>query len=480
MASNQITTQSSSQANARKSLSLASALPPSDIEAEKSLLGSILLNKKILDEVADSIKADYFYEPRNRAVYSACVSLWSSGEPIDVLSVLNKLETGFATMETSVAVESIDKTFLVDLATNSSLSSSPLHLAKILKEKHTFRTVLELSDILKIEALNPKKTADDILDIAQKKLYEVSLNNLEKNFVPIQDILTATFDRINEAHTNKSTIDGVPTGFVDLDKILGGLHKSDLIILAARPSMGKTSLALELVKRMAVQQKTGVAFFSLEMSKDQLVDKMLSSCSGVDLRKIRTGQLSDDPHNNEFIQLGNAISMLSEAPIWIEDSGGLNLIELRTKARRLKSRHNLGLIVIDYLQLMSGKGSDYGGNRVQEVSDISRGLKMLAKELDIPVIALSQLSRSVEGRDDKRPMLSDLRESGSIEQDADIVMFVHREEMYQKETKRKGIADILISKHRNGETGTIELAWVGRLATFDNLQGARLSTKINA
>jgi replicative DNA helicase len=243
--------------------------------------------------------------------------------------------------------------------------------------------------------------------------------------------------------------------------------------------MGKTSLALELIKRISLGTKNGVAIFSLEMSKDQLVDKLISSVSGISLKKIRSGHLSDEPHNNEFVRLGQAIGQLSEAPIWIDDSGALNIMELRTKARRLKSRHNIGLIMIDYLQLMSGKTSSYGGNRVQEVSDISRGLKMLAKELNIPIIALSQLSRSVEGRDDKRPMLSDLRESGSIEQDADVVMFIHREEMYHKETKKKGIADILISKHRNGETGAVELAFIHRLATFDNLQGAKITTRTN-
>jgi len=272
---------------------------------------------------------------------------------------------------------------------------------------------------------------------------------------------------------------GIPTGFVDLDNMLGGLHHSDLIILAARPSMGKTSLALEIVKRVALQQQIGVAVFSLEMSRDQLCDKLIASVSGIELRKIRSGQLEDSDNLNEFTKLGEAIGRLEEAPIWIDDSGSLNIMELRTKARRLKSRHNIGLIVIDYLQLMSGKNYNYQGNRVQEVSDISRGLKMLAKELNIPVLALSQLSRGVEGREDKRPLLSDLRESGSIEQDADVVLFIHREEMYSKDTKKKGIAEILISKHRNGETGVVELAWVPKLATFENLQGARIRNVVD-
>jgi len=228
-----------------------------------------------------------------------------------------------------------------------------------------------------------------------------------------------------------------------------------------------------------LQQQIGVAVFSLEMSRDQLCDKLIASVSGIELRKIRSGQLEDNDNLNEFTKLGEAIGRLEEAPIWIDDSGSLNIMELRTKARRLKSRHNIGLIVIDYLQLMSGKNYNYQGNRVQEVSDISRGLKMLAKELNIPVLALSQLSRGVEGREDKRPLLSDLRESGSIEQDADVVLFIHREEMYSKDTKKKGIAEILISKHRNGETGVVELAWVPKLATFENLQGARIRNVVD-
>jgi replicative DNA helicase len=291
--------------------------------------------------------------------------------------------------------------------------------------------------------------------------------------------LLGTFDRISELQSKGEEYSGLPTGLVDLDKALGGMHKSDLIILAARPAMGKTSLVLEIAKRVALTEQVGVAIFSLEMSKEQLVDKMLSSVSAVDNWKIRTGKFDESGDNNEFQKLGEAIGLLNEAPIWIDDSGALNVLELRSKARRLKTRHNIGLLIIDYLQLMSGTGRNYNNNRVQEVSDISRGLKILAKELDIPVIALSQLSRSVEGREDKRPMLSDLRESGSIEQDADVVMFVHREEMYHKETKKKGIADILIAKHRHGSTATVELAWIGRLATFENLDGARKSFKVN-
>lgn len=448
---------------------------PYDLDAEKSILGLILLNSKVLDEVADILRPSYFFDERHGFIYSHMVELWSSNLPVDTISLLDKMKhaSGFDKLG------GLDQDYLLDLISKSSLASSNDYTARLIKDKHTLRVLVEVGEVIRNDAINAGNTPQELLDNAQKLLYDVSVDNVDKNFVSITEILTDTFERINELFTNKVQFRGIPTGFVDLDDILGGFHNSDLIILAARPSMGKTSLSLEIIKRVALQQKLGVAFFSLEMSRDQLVDKMISSTSGIDLRKIRTGHLSDDHANNEFMRLGSAIGQLDQAPIWIDDSGALNILELRTKARRLKSRHNIGMIVIDYLQLMTGKHQSYGGNRVQEVSDISRGLKMLAKELNIPIVALSQLSRSVDSREDKRPMLSDLRESGSIEQDADVVLFVHREEMYHKETKKKNIGDILIAKHRNGRTGSIELAWIPRLATFDNLEGARMSMRVN-
>ena len=451
--------------------------PPHDLEAEKALLGSLLLNPKLLEEVADKLKPDYFVDRKNQIVYQIILDLWLNSQPVDVLFVLNALQNNLRFNATEVGT--INREYLLELIAKSSLSSSPEHTARIIKEKYILRMLIRVGDNLKTLAVESNSPVEDILDNAQKQLYEIALDNLDKNFVRIGDLLTSTFERINELYTNQVKYRGIPTGFVDLDNMLGGLHHSDLIILAARPSMGKTSLALEIVKRVALQQQIGVAVFSLEMSRDQLCDKLIASVSGIELRKIRSGQLEDSDNLNEFTKLGEAIGRLEEAPIWIDDSGSLNIMELRTKARRLKSRHNIGLIVIDYLQLMSGKNYNYQGNRVQEVSDISRGLKMLAKELNIPVLALSQLSRGVEGREDKRPLLSDLRESGSIEQDADVVLFIHREEMYSKDTKKKGIAEILISKHRNGETGVVELAWIPKLATFENLQGARIRNVVD-
>ena len=452
--------------------------PPHDDDAEKALLGSILLNNKILDDVADKLKPEFFYDPRHQVIYSLMLQLWAQNKPIDVIFLLNAVEGSNLAKDLGQS-QVIDKEFLLELISKSSLSSIPEETAKIVKDKHLLRTIIETSDDLKILALNKNTAPDDILDAAQKKLYEISMDNVDKNFVSIKEILVNTFERISYLRERKEEVRGVPTGFTDLDKILNGFQNSDLIILAARPSMGKTALALEMAKRIALNNKVGVALFSLEMSKDQLVDRLLSSVSGIEMYKIRTGKFTDEESNTEFMKLGSAIGELDQAPIWIDDSGGLNILELRSKARRLKSRHNIGVLIIDYLQLMNGGASRYAGNRVQEVSDISRGLKMLARELNIPIIALSQLSRSVDSRDDKRPMLSDLRESGSIEQDADVVLFVHREEMYNKETKKKGIADITISKHRNGSTGQIELAWVGRLATFENLEGAHISRRLN-
>lgn len=452
--------------------------PPHDDDAEKALLGSILLNNKILDDVADKLKPEFFYDPRHQVIYNLMLELWGQNKPIDVIFLLNSFESSNLAKDLDQS-QIIDKEFLLELISKSSLSSVPEETAKIVKDKHLLRTIIETSDDLKILALNKNTSPDDILDAAQKKLYEISMDNVDKNFVSIKEILVDTFERISYLRERKDEVRGVPTGFTDLDKILNGFQNSDLIILAARPSMGKTALALEMAKRIALNSKVGVAMFSLEMSKDQLVDRLLSSVSGIEMHKIRTGKFTEEESNSEFMKLGSAIGELDQAPIWIDDSGGLNILELRSKARRLKSRHNIGVLIIDYLQLMNGGSSRYAGNRVQEVSDISRGLKMLARELNIPIIALSQLSRSVDSRDDKRPMLSDLRESGSIEQDADVVLFVHREEMYNRETKKRGIADITISKHRNGSTGQIELAWVGRLATFENLEGAHISRRLN-
>lgn len=459
--------------------------PPQDLTAEESILGLILLNGKILDDVVDRLKADFFYNPKHKIVYSACLDLWSQNKPVDTFLVLKELTKEKYQKQMQEPEDLIDEGFLVNLVAKSSLASSSDSLAEIIKDKYLLRVIVESSDEMKTLALRDNLEAEEILDQAQKKLFEISLNTIDKSFISISEVLGDSFERISELYNSKDDFRGIPTGFVDIDRILGGLHSSDLIILAARPSMGKTAFALEIVKRVAMNKKLGcgVAMFSLEMGKDQLVDRMLSSVSGIDAWKIKTGKFDPKREEEEFAKLGRAIGKLDEAPIWIDESGSLNILELRSKARRLKSRHNIGLIVIDYLQLMSSVSNRYNSNRVQEVSEISRGLKMLAKELDVPVLALAQLSRGVEGRDDKRPMLSDLRDSGSIEQDADVVMFVHRQAMYERDMeKRREIeneAEILISKHRNGSVGQVKLAWMPRLATFENLEGAKVRRIMN-
>ncbi len=459
-------------------MDLNSALPPHDIDVEQAFLGSILLNNQVLDETADSLRPEFFYFPLHQVLFNCMLDMWAARKPIDVILVLQEIKQERYQKKLSEGFI-VDQETLLELTAKSTFSSSPGELARIIKDKYLLRTIVTTADDMKTQALSSPLPPDDILDGAQQKLFQISMQSIDKTFVSIQEILGSTFERISDLHANPSELRGTATGFTDIDRLLGGFHKSDLIIIASRPAMGKTSFALELTKRIALTGKTGVAFFSLEMSKDQLVDRMLASTSGIDLYKIRSGKFGGSNEQQEFEKLGGAISTLSEAPIWIDDNGGLNILELRSKARRLKMKHNIGVVIIDYLQLMTSGNSRNNGNRVQEVSEISRGLKLLAKELNVPVIALSQLSRSVESRDDKRPMLSDLRESGSIEQDADVVMFVHREEVYHKETKKRGIADILISKHRNGQIGSVELAWIQHLTSFENLDGARLSRRVN-
>ena len=333
-----------------------------------------------------------------------------------------------------------------------------------MRKKGTLRRLIQASGDITTIAYSEEGEVEDVLDRAEQRLFNVSQKHLKQNFIPVNTVLHETFERIDQLHRDKGALRGLATGYIDLDKLLGGLQKSDLVILAARPSMGKTSFALDMIRNISVNFKIPTGIFSLEMSKDQLVDRLLASQSGVDLWKIRTGNLTDD----DFTRLEHGMGQLAEAPIFIDDAAGSNIMEVRTKARRLQSEHGVGLIVVDYLQLMSGRSNS--DNRVQEVSEISRSLKILARELNVPVIALSQLSRNLENRPDKVPQLSDLRESGSIEQDADVVMFIYREDMYKgKESSRPNIAEIHIKKHRNGPTGQVDLFFDAAHTSFKNL-----------
>ena len=437
-------------------------IPPQNMEAEQSVLGSLLLDRDAVIKIADLITADDFYDDKHRTIYNAIIALYDERASIDILTTANKLDEG----------HSLDKigglTYLTTLVNSVPSSAHVVHYANIVRRKGTLRRLISASTDIVGLGYQEDMDLDTLLDTAEQKLFSVSQKYLKQNFVSLSEILHETFDRIDELHREKGKLRGVASGFSDLDSKLGGFQKSDLIILAARPSMGKTSLALDVVRNVAMNEKKAVAIFSLEMSKDQLVDRLLAAEADVDLWKMRTGKLNDLGPDNDFERIGHALGRLSEAPIFIDDSGALNIMELRTKARRLQAEHELDLIVVDYLQLMQGRSTE---NRVQEVSEISRSLKILAKELDVPVLALSQLSRAVEQRGgDKKPQLSDLRESGSIEQDADVVMFIYRDEMYSgKDSKKPHIAEILIRKHRNGPTGEVELFFDGEKTSFKNL-----------
>jgi len=419
-------------------------LPPQNLEAEAGLLGSILLDKDSLLKVGDTLQVEDFYEPKNQMIYHAMLELFEKNRPIDVLTISNRLrEEG-----------NIDRVggsaYLTSLVNDVPSASHAEHYGEIVRKTGTLRRLIKASEEIVKLGYEEGSEVDELLSEAESRLFSVSQQNIKQDITAIHEVLDDTFERLDKLHKDKGSLRGVPTGLADLDNKLAGLQKSDMIVLAARPAMGKTTLAMNIAHHVAAKEKQPVLVFSLEMSKEQLVDRLLSAESGIDSWNLRTGNLTD----KDFHRLGSAMGELSEAPIYIDDTPGITILEMRTKARREQHKHQLGLIVIDYLQLMSG-GKNTDG-RVQEISEISRGVKALARELDVPVIALSQLSRSVEQRHPQIPQLSDLRESGSIEQDADIVMFIYREEYYNDETERKSIADIIISKHRNGPTGKIE------------------------
>lgn len=419
-------------------------VPPQNLEAETSVLGSILLDKEAVVKVADVLVPDDFYSDAYRIIFEEMLWLYEHHQPIDIITLTNKLE------EKGKLEEIGGASLLSQLANSVPSAAHVVNYAKIVSDKALLRrAITAATDVIQL-AYNSTDDPEEVLDKAEQKIFAVSERHFKENFTSIKTVLTDSFDRIDELHKDKDKLRGIPTGFSNLDGILAGLQPSDLVIVAGRPSVGKTAFTLNIAHNVAIKEQIPVAIFSLEMSKEQLVDRMLASEAGIDSWKLRTGNLDD----NDFLKINHALGALAEAPLYIDDSSIINVMEMRTKARRLQSEHGLGLIIIDYLQLMSGNNPD---NRVQEVSAISRALKGLARELNVPVVALSQLSRAVESRPSKIPMLSDLRESGSIEQDADVVMFVYREEVYDEETSRKGITDILVRKHRNGPIGQAEL-----------------------
>ena len=424
----------------------AGKIPPQNLDAEMSLLGAVLIDEETLADISEHVKPHDFYDKRHGLVFEAMMRLYEKHKPVDLLTLTEELKK-------KNDIETIGgSAYLTELTNYVPTAAHAEAYAELVSQKAIRRRLIKASAEISEMGFDEETSTDELLEQAEAQLFAVSDASLKQDLVSIETILTDSFDRMEELHRNKGALRGVRTGWRDLDNMTAGLQRSDLIILAARPAMGKTTLVTNLAYNVATVAKQSVLFFSLEMSKEQLVDRMLADASGVDAWNIRTGNLSDD----DFGKLSDAMGEMAEAPIFIDDTPGVSVLEMRTKARRAAHEQPLGLIIIDYLQLMQGSGRD-NGNRVQEVSEISRGLKLLARELNVPVIALSQLSRSVESRTPQIPQLSDLRESGSIEQDADIVMFIYREAYYNPDTERENITDLIISKHRNGPTGKVEL-----------------------
>jgi len=424
----------------------AGKVPPHNLDAEKSLIGAVLIDDNTLADISEHVTAKDFYDKRHGIIYESMMRLYEKNKPVDLLTLTDELKRKGQLEEIGGSAYLTELTNYVPTAAHSEA------YAELVSQKAVRRRLIKASGEISELGFDEETTTQELLEKAEAELFAVSDQSLKQDLVSLESILTESFDRMEELHRNKGALRGVKTGYKDLDNMTAGLQKSDLIVLAARPAMGKTTLVTNLAYNVATIAKQPVLFFSLEMSKEQLVDRMLADASGVDAWNIRTGNLSDD----DFAKLSEAMGEMAEAPIYIDDTPGMTVLEMRTKARRAQHEHPLGLIIIDYLQLMqaSGRGD---GNRVQEVSEISRGLKLIARELNVPVVALSQLSRSVESRSPQIPQLADLRESGSIEQDADIVMFIYRESYYNPETERENITDLIIAKHRNGPTGKVEL-----------------------
>ncbi|GIM33689.1 replicative DNA helicase [Paraclostridium bifermentans] len=431
-------------------------IPPHSVESEQSILGSILLDKEAIITVTETIKPEDFYKEAHKIIYECMMKLNNKNEPIDLITLTEELKK-------QGHLEDIGGiSYITSLSTIVPTTSNVKYYADIVKEKSVLRKLIRVSnDILNL-GYDSSIKVEDILEKAEKQIFDISQEKSSEDFQTINSVLMDTYDTIEKLYTNKEDITGITTGFDDLNKKTNGLQRTDLLLVAARPAMGKTAFSLNLVQNAALKGNASVAVFSLEMSKEQLVQRMLSAQSHVELKKIKTGNLDE----NDWPRIIDAMSVLSNANIYIDDTPGIKIGELRSKCRKLKIEKGLDLILIDYLQLMEGDGGNE--SRQQEISKISRSLKIIAKELNCPVVALSQLSRAPEQRSDHRPMLSDLRESGAIEQDADIVMFLYRDEYYHPDSERKNIGEIIIAKNRHGETGSVELVWLGEIQKFAN------------
>ncbi len=437
-------------------------LPPQALEAEQSLLGGLLLDNQRWDVIADEISTDDFYSKNHRLIFNAVCALQLQNEPADVITVSDWLGQSGQLEEVGGLV------YVGELANQAPGTANLLNYARIVRERSILRSLITAANEIVRTAYTPDGRATRaVLDHAEKLVFDISERDgrRRQGFRTIQALVATAVDRMEELFESKETITGMPTGFVDLDEMTAGLQRGDLIVVAGRPSMGKTSFAMNVAEYVALNKKLPVMIFSMEMPGEQLAMRMLSSIGGLDSTKVRTGRLNDD----EWPRVTNAVKLLQDAPIFIDDTAGLNPLDLSSRARRLyREQNNIGLIVIDYLQLMQSLEKESNENRATEISNITRGLKMLAKELDVPIVVLSQLNRSLETRSDKRPIMSDLRESGAIEQDADVIFFVYREEIYNSDSEHKGKAEIIIGKQRNGPIGTVDLTFQGKFTRFQN------------
>ncbi|MFH1593400.1 MAG: replicative DNA helicase [Candidatus Omnitrophota bacterium] len=432
-------------------------IPPQNNEAELAVLGSMLLDKEAIAKCIEFLDQSYFYKEAHKKIYSAIVNLYDKNKGVDLVTLVEELRN-------KNALEWVGgSAYIASIASSIPTAANVDHYSKIVREKAILRNLISTATQIVSESYDNMFSVDDLLDKAEKMVFEITAKKVGSNSASIKDIIKSSIETIDNLYQRKENITGVATGFHDFDVMTAGLQKSDLIVVAGRPSMGKSALVCCMAEHVGIIEKKPILFFSLEMSKEQLVQRMLCSHARVDAHKVRTGFLSQ----SDWPKLVNAAGKLSESPIFIDDTPGLSILELRAKARRIRAKHDIGLIIVDYLQLMQGRTSSE--NRQQEISEISRSLKSLARELSVPLIAVSQLSRAVEQRSDRRPQLSDLRESGAIEQDADLVVLLLREEYYNPTEENKGVADIIVAKQRNGPVGTIKLAFINEYTRFEDL-----------
>ncbi len=438
-------------------------IPPNDVEAEQAVIGSMLTDRDAVISAIEVLKEEDFYREDNKTIYEAILNLYNRSEPIDIITLKAEL-TSMGMFDKIGGLE-----YIVGLPEKVPTTANVEKYISIVKEKSELRRLIKAANEIIEQGYDPTENIDDIMNSAEKKIFNIMQDKDQKSYTPIKDVLIDAFTELEQLYNQKQHITGVPTGFIDLDYKTAGLHNSDLILIAARPAMGKSAFALNIATNAALKAKVPAVIFSLEMSKEQMVNRILCSEAMVDSNKVRTGKIDDD----DWIKLADTMGDLSEAPIYIDDTPGISINEIRAKCRKLKLEKNIGLVVIDYLQLVQGSSKRTQGSREQEISEISRSLKILAKEINVPVIALSQLSRAPEQRPDHRPMLSDLRESGAIEQDADIVMFLYRDDYYNEDSEDKGLAEVIVAKHRAGSTGTVKLVWLGNYTKFANMERYR-------